>query len=573
VDSAVPAAIPVTGSTGNFIGSAGVANGQLMVPSDVAFDATNNRLMVVNGFGNVTNFGIDGGKNPVAVVVVPPVDPTPVVVTATAVTVAQLPLVTNSAIAKISGTVDAGATVTVVNQATSKSGDALVAGGTWSYDVALTEGVNSLSISAQKTGSSKSVVVASISLDTTPPSLNVSAIPSGSTTSTQVQNVSGTVVDQSGATVTVNGAAVAVNGNTFSTAVTLLSGSNQVSVVAVDAVGNAKSDVRTIVFDPAKPVIAIVAPVDNSFTSNAIVTVTGSVENSSEITVAGVPATVNGGNWSANVTLAAGVNTINVVAKGLGGKESTDKRTVTLDAAKPVLAIVTPAQDIAVNVPNVQISGTVSDSTAVTVEYVLNGVTAPAAISGNTYTFNVDFAAEGSFPITITAKDLAGNVTTAVRNVIYDKTPPKFTLNQVNGAAPEKLSGTVEDGSSVVIKDGTKQIALATSANGLWSADLTGISYNSDTLLAVATDAAGNSTSSSLSYSFPDGTLNGTGTPTIQDALRAIRIAVNQSTPTAQELAHYDIGPLVGGKPNPNGKIEIVDAILILRKALGRASW
>ncbi len=48
-----------------FIGSYGSANGQLMVPTDVLFDGQNGRLLVVNGVGNLTSFGIDGGSNPV----------------------------------------------------------------------------------------------------------------------------------------------------------------------------------------------------------------------------------------------------------------------------------------------------------------------------------------------------------------------------------------------------------------------------------------------------------------------------------------------------------------------------
>lgn len=45
------------------IGSDGLANGQLTVPLDVAFDRVNRRLAVVNGYGYLTMFGIDGVAN------------------------------------------------------------------------------------------------------------------------------------------------------------------------------------------------------------------------------------------------------------------------------------------------------------------------------------------------------------------------------------------------------------------------------------------------------------------------------------------------------------------------------
>ena len=47
-----------------FIGNYGSANGQLMVPTDVFFDQQNSRILVVNGVGNLTAFGINGGTNP-----------------------------------------------------------------------------------------------------------------------------------------------------------------------------------------------------------------------------------------------------------------------------------------------------------------------------------------------------------------------------------------------------------------------------------------------------------------------------------------------------------------------------
>ncbi len=643
-------ALTVVGTVKNYIGSSGTANGQLMVPSDALFDAVNNRLLVVNGFGNITIFGIDGGKNPVYVDVTAPVftvNPLPAEVTvnaltisgtvdtgsavqvvtggsalvgtvvysgsswsaqiavlaagansftvtakdvagniaapqfvnvsyllpAPAVAIAPVSSVTKNSAIILSGTVDAGASVVVTNQTTSVSGNAAVSGTAWSYEVALADGANSLTVAAQKPQSATSLVTVSIQLDTVAPLLNVSALPNGSYTSTPVQNISGTVTDLNIASVAVNGVAAQLAGNAFSVPVTLLNGANLISVVAVDAAGNTNVNSRTLNFDASKPVIAILVPVDNSLTSQSLVKISGSVDKAAAVTVSGIPATVDANNWSVTVELQAGVNTIEIVATDLAGNSSSVKRTITLDIARPNLAVASPVQDIAVKAPNVTISGTVSDSSALVLEYSLNGSTVAVPVNNGTYSFNVDFAAEGNYAVAVTAKDTAGNTSTVVRNVIYDITPPAFSLNQVNGAMPVKLSGSVEAGSSVVVTDDALLIGSVLVANGTWTADLAGVTYSPESLLVVATDAAGNSTSKTLVYSFPDGTLNATGKPTVQDALRAIRLVVNQLAPTADELAHYDIGPLVNGKPNPNGKIEIVDAILILRKALGLKSW
>lgn len=650
-DTVPASALTVAGTVANYINYPWPANGSLMVPNDAVFDAKNSRLLVVNGFGNVTIYGIDGGTNPVYVDVTPPVftvNRIPAEVTvntltisgtveagsaiqiaagstaaveavvysgsswsapvtalalgnnsftitakdvagniaapqavnvsyllpAPAVTISPVPSVTKGSTVTISGTVDTGATVVVANQSASASVDAVVAGTSWSCKALLVEGANNLVATAQIPQSVKSQAAVTVTLDTVAPVLNVSALANGSNAGDPVQNISGTVTDLNGASLMVNGTAAKLEGNAFSVPVTLMNGSNQISVVAMDAAGNTTVDNRTLNYNAGSG-LTVLSPVDNSITANTTQIISGTVDGSLTITVAGIPATVQANSWSASVELLPGVNTIEIVATDLVGNSSSVKRSVTLDAVRPMLAVDSPAQDVAVNVPNVSISGTVSDATALVLEYTLNGATFPVTVNTGNYSFNVDFAAEGNYPVTLTAKDAAGNTSTVVRTIIYDKTPPAFTLNQVNGVMPEKLSGTVEAGSSIVVKDGTAPIGSVSIVNGSWTANLTGVIYIPENLLAVATDAAGNSTSKALVYNFPDGTLNGSGHPTIKDARRAMYLAAHKkSIPTANELAHYDIGPLINGKPNPNGKIDLVDALLILRKALGlKSSW
>lgn len=47
-----------------YIGNSGLANGQLMIPVDVAFDQASRRIFVANGSGYISMYGIDGGMNP-----------------------------------------------------------------------------------------------------------------------------------------------------------------------------------------------------------------------------------------------------------------------------------------------------------------------------------------------------------------------------------------------------------------------------------------------------------------------------------------------------------------------------
>ncbi len=74
----------------------------------------------------------------------------------------------------------------------------------------------------------------------------------------------------------------------------------------------------------------------------------------------------------------------------------------------------------------------------------------------------------------------------------------------------------------------------------------------------------------------PDGIIvseTGKTDPSIVDALRTLRFAVNLDTPTPQDRLHSDVAPLVNGIPSPNGIIDLGDAIVILRRAVGLVSW
>lgn len=120
-----------------FIGSNGLANGQLMAPMDVAFDQLNRRIIITNGSGSLTMFGLDGG-------------------TASALTTLQKlvvdPVATNvrSANVVISGKADSSATITCsANTAAVVAQTVYTSGTGWKCDVSsLTAGDNVLTITA-----------------------------------------------------------------------------------------------------------------------------------------------------------------------------------------------------------------------------------------------------------------------------------------------------------------------------------------------------------------------------------------------------------------------------------------
>jgi hypothetical protein len=71
----------------------------------------------------------------------------------------------------------------------------------------------------------------------------------------------------------------------------------------------------------------------------------------------------------------------------------------------------------------------------------------------------------------------------------------------------------------------------------------------------------------------PDGDLDGDGSVSITDALRALRIVAGLITPTATDISHADVAPLVTGIPQPDDSIDIGDVTVILRKSIELVTW
>ena len=95
------------------------------------------------------------------------------------------------------------------------------------------------------------------------------------------------------------------------------------------------------------------------------------------------------------------------------------------------------------------------------------------------------------------------------------------------------------------------------------------------TFTVKATNAMGTSAASAPSNSItpePDGDLDGGGV-SITDGLRALRIAAGIIAPTSADLMHGDVAPLVNGVPQPDGKINLSDVVVILRMSVGLLSW
>ena len=119
--------------------------------------------------------------------------------------------------------------------------------GTFDYDLMLAEGQNTISVTATDAAGNSATTEISVRRDSTAPSLSLEAIPD--TVSTKQITISGNA--ESGSKVFVNGKQVITSSNgEFSTQVSLSTGSNLISISAVDAAGNSAEHSFSVVYQP-----------------------------------------------------------------------------------------------------------------------------------------------------------------------------------------------------------------------------------------------------------------------------------------------------------------------------------
>lgn len=172
------------------------------------------------------------------------------------------------------------------------------------------------------------------------------------------------------------------------------------------------------------------------------------------------------------------------------------------------------------------------------------------------------------------AKDAAGNVSTSSSaQVLVDATPPTVTLKPVftpTILTSQILTGTVSDnfsGASVSVQVGAASPVAATVNGTNWTFDLTNLSVGANTIAVTAADAAGNITT------IPVATIT-YYQATIVDAQQSLNYVLGLATPTAEQFVRSDVAPIDMSthQPKPDGKLDIDDVIVMLRRAVG-LSW
>ncbi|HKN07035.1 MAG TPA: Ig-like domain-containing protein [Thermoplasmata archaeon] len=329
------------------------------------------------------------------------------------------------------------------------------------------------------------------------PTLSVTSPANGTITNNPSVTVSGST--DPGTTVTIDGSPVAVAANgSFSQTYAMADGSHAFVVIAKNAAGLSTQQTTTVTVDTSPPPLAISSPLTGSITKNPVAQVTGTTEPGATVSVNGVQAAVSSlGAFSVSVSLQEGSNVITAIATDSAGNTAAASVTVTLDTVAPPLTLSSPGSAYS-NSTFVVVSGSTEAGANVTVDGTA------VTVSGSGTFATILSLSQGPHTIVVVATDAAGNQATVSVQITVDTTPPTLAITSpatgtTVSSSTVLVTGTAEVGSTVVVNG----YAVSLNSSGAFSIQLP-LTPGANTIVATATDPAGNVATQSIEVSFND---------------------------------------------------------------------
>jgi len=419
----------------------------------------------------------------------------------------------------ISGTAQPGSIVTLYDNntklgtmiGTTKSDNNT---GAWSIVTSLTNDVYSVSAT-----STVGLLTGPVSLernftvDTTPPTLSITAPAYSAVVNTARSIVSGTTssdkIPVKSVTWGIDGglakAASGVTNWSFRTG-RLLDGPHIVQINATNSAGLATSKLTFVTVDNTPPTVSISQP-ENNAVLNHISMVNGTASDNVMVSYVSIlvdgsaqsVATYSSGSWSAPmlIGLTNGKHTITSVAIDAAGNVNTNTISVTIDSTPPTVSMSYPPNNAIVNTAST-ITGTSSD--------LETGIASMSAmidggyrdVSGTTNWSITTSGLQGHHVVSVTATDEAGNTATTTSSFTVDATPPTISIttpddNEILDTNMVTASGTASDDTSVSSVTWSVDGGPVETASGMadWSFS-TKLSNGHHLMQVNATDAAGN---------------------------------------------------------------------------------
>ncbi|WP_339031537.1 BapA/Bap/LapF family large adhesin [Salmonella enterica] len=486
---------------------------------------------------------------------------------------------TNETRPTLSGTGEAGTTISIYNGSALVGTAQVQANGSWSFtpSTSLGAGVWNLTATATDAAGNTSAAseIRSFTIDTTAPAAPVidtvydgtgpitGNLSSGQITDEARPVISGTREANTTIRLYDNGTLLAEipadNSSSwrYTPDASLATGNHVITVIAVDAAGNASpvSDSVNFVVDTTPPLTPVITSVSDDQapglgtiangqnTNDPTPTFSGTAEAGATITlyengtVIGTTTAQPDGAWSVSTsTLASGTHVITAVATDAAGNSSPNSTafTLTVDTTAPQTPILTSVVDdvaggVTGNLANGQITndnrptlnGTAEAGSVVSIYDgdTLLGVTSANASGAWSFTPTTGLN-DGTRTLTVTATDPAGNVSPATSGftIVVDTLAPTVPLitsivddvpnntgaignGQSTNDTQPTLNGTAEANSAVSIFDNSALVATVNAnASGNWSWTPTAaLGQGSHAYSVSAADAAGNVSAASPS--------------------------------------------------------------------------
>jgi len=338
----------------------------------------------------------------------------------------------------------------------------------------------------------------------------------------------------------------------------------------------------TVSLEVVPPLLALSTLPSGAVTADPVLNVMGGASDASGIatlTVNGADLAGRAALFSSAVPLGIGDNAITVTAKDGAGNVTTQTLSIKLDATAPAIAVVEPADNSVTGVAFFTASGTVAPGSAVTLG--VNGdplqslnVT-DGSFTGSAYLENGLNTIELSAALSGRSSRMKRSVTLAPgRPFVAITEPAEDIRTQSDTMTIRGIAGAQGSDVSVVL-DINGRLFTPAVQEGVFQQQIALDHAGEFRIWASATDSGGNSSAAQRNIIRFDrimGDLNLDGLVDIQDAAALLRISLD-GTATPQALARGDVAPLVNGVSQPDGRIDVGDVLVLLRKIVGLVDY
>ncbi|UCH98196.1 MAG: hypothetical protein JSV88_15480, partial [Candidatus Aminicenantes bacterium] len=323
----------------------------------------------------------------------------------------------------------------------------------------LNEGDNTIALAAEDAAGNQTNQQHHVVVDTIAPQLQITAPQNNAIIKEIPITITGTITEINPLKILLNNTtAGTINGDQFTfSKVNLVEGENQLLVTAEDKAGNTGSAGITVTYipDAEPPEITIASPQEGTYRNTPEVTVSGTVTDQSEIAyvrVNGNDAQLEEQNYSYNLILTEGENTITVESADVYQNQGSLSVTVSLDTVLPQITVSHPAAGAYLNTSQVQVQGQVDDTSPVTVK--INGMS--VTLQDNTFETTLSLV-EGVNPIKVEAWDAAENSNVHELEVFIDNIAPTMEIttpqtNTMTNRDKITITGTIIDKNPFKIK-------------------------------------------------------------------------------------------------------------------------